>query len=425
MKWIRYLPIALVVFVADTLPTLAADTIEPPSGGSVDELLLWADTHNPALATLSYEIDAARARIVPAGALPDPVLRVELMDFAGPAAPNGFDVLPNQTGATKYSLTQNFPLWGKRDLRTEIAAAGWDEAKSRRIALLVDIHSRIKIAYAQFYKSLSLRKLDEEILVLLQDVETIAQLRYSNGLVPQQDAIQAQVEKTHLRSEIINLGSEQKRAIAALNTALGRAPHAMIAEPRALQQFSLSALDKTVLQQKVQNNNPLVRTQDAQIAAAKANQRLIERNRYPDVTLGIAPTQQGSHIDGWEAMLEVSIPIRFDTRRAQESEARAMLGASRELQKSIANDLMRELQETIAIYEAASEQERLITSTLLPQAELTFRSALLGYENGTVDFATLLDAQRVIRRARQDRINAQVEQAVGHANIERMIGEDL
>jgi outer membrane protein TolC len=391
----------------------------------LQELLHWADVHNPDLAVINYEIEAAEGRIIPAGALPDPVLRVELMDFAGPAAPNGFSVLPNRVGGTRYTVMQSFPLWGKRDMRTEIATAGVSEAKSRRIALLAEIHSKIKTAYAQFYQPFQLKRLNEEILALLQDIEAITRTRYSNGLVPQQDVIRAQVEKTTLRSEIITLEAEQKQAKARLNAMAGRPQHAPVTEPQTLRRIASTKFDVAALQEKAQRNNPLLRTQDAQITAAEASRRLVEKNRYPDVTLGLAPTQRGGGIDGWEAMVEVNIPIRFDTRRAQESEASAMLGAAKVRQQSIANNVMGELQETIVAYEAARDQEHLVTNTLLPQAELTFRSALAGYENSKVDFATLLDAQRAIRLARQDKIRAQVVQEIRLSEIERIIGEEL
>ena len=42
-----------------------------------------------------------------------------------------------------------------------------------------------------------------------------------------------------------------------------------------------------------------------------------------------------------------------------------------------------------------------------------------------MDFATLLDAQRQIRKAKQDVIKAQAEQQARLADIERLIGEDL
>jgi outer membrane protein TolC len=61
----------------------------------------------------------------------------------------------------------------------------------------------------------------------------------------------------------------------------------------------------------------------------------------------------------------------------------------------------------------------------LPQAELTFQSALAGYETGKVDFSSLLDAQRQIRKAKQDIIKAKAEQQARLADIERLIGEDL
>lgn len=408
---------------ADDLPSL--QQLPVGTGASQQELLQWADTHNPDLAVMNYEIEAAEGRIIPAGALPDPVLRVELMDFAGPAAPNGFSVLPNRVGGTKYTVMQSFPLWGKRDLRTELATAGLAEVRLRRAALITEIHSKIKIAYAQFYQPFRLKELNQDILALLQDIEAVTRIRYANGLVPQQDVIRAQVEKTLLRSEIINLEADQKRAKAQLNVAAGRPQQASLADPKMVRQQMPKKLDTAVLQGKVQRNNPLLRTQDAQIAAADANQRLVEKNRYPDVILGLAPTQRAGGIDGWAAMVEVNIPIRFDTRRAQESEASAILGVARERQHAIANNVMGELEETIAAYEAASEQELLVTNTLLPQTELTFHSALAGYETGKVDFATLLDAQRAIWRAKQDMIKAQVEQEVRLAEIERMIGESL
>lgn len=394
-------------------------------GASVQELLQWADTHNPELAAMRYEIDAAGERIQPAGALPDPVLRVELQDFAGPGAPDGFNPVPGKGSGTKYTLMQSIPLWGKRDLRKEVATAEVEQVKARRQTTVAEIHARIKSAYAQYYQTIVLKKLNEEILRLLGDLEAVTQVRYANGLVPQQDVIRAQVEKTTLRSEVINLETEQHHAMTRLNTALGRPQHTPIVEPQILRHISPEKLDATTLQEKLSRTNPQLATQSGQIAAADANRRLVEKNRYPDVTLGLAPIQRGGSIDSWEAMMEVNIPIRFDTRRSQESEADAMLSAAKERQQAITNQVTGELLENLAAYEAAEKQERLIVDTLLPQAELTFHSALAGYETGKVDFATLLDAQRAIKRARQDKLKAQVEQELRISEIERMVGEEL
>jgi len=396
-----------------------------PIGDNVQELLNWADANNPELAAMRYETDAASERIAPAGALPDPLLRVEFQDFAGRDAPDGFNPFPGKGNGTKYTLMQSIPLWGKRDLRMEVATAQLEQFKGRRLISVAETHARIKTAYAQYYQSVGLKKLNEDILTLLGDLESVTRVRYANGLVPQQDAIRAQVEKTTLQSEIIGLETEQQQAKARLNAILGRTQDAPVSSSPELRRLPPEKLDRKVLQEKVVRNNPLLATQTAQISAADASKRLIEKNRYPDLTLGIAPTQRGGNISSWEAMVEVNIPIRFDTRRSQESEATAMLDAAKERRNGVENQVIGELQENLVAFEAAEKQGRLITYTLLPQAELTFRSALAGYENGKVDFATLLDAQRAIRLARQSQIKMRVEQVTRLAEIERMIGEDL
>jgi outer membrane protein, heavy metal efflux system len=419
----------LLFITALLLPTLVTAADNAPDstliGANVQELLQWADTHNPELSAMRYEVDAANERIVPAGALPDPILRTELRDFAGPGAPDGFNPLPGKGSGTKYTLMQSFPLWGKRDLRKEVATAELAQVQGRRQVAVAEVHAQIKSAYAQYYLTFGLKKLNEEILYLLSDLEAVTQVRYSSGLAPQQDVIRAQIEKTTLRSENITLDTEQHHAMTRLNTALARPQHSLLAAPEKLRYIAPEKLDGAILHDKLLRNNPILATQSAQISVAEANKRLIEKNRYPDVTLGIAPIQRGGSIDSWEAMVEFNIPIRMDTRRAQENEAGAMLDAAKERQQAAANQADGELQEYLSAYESAEKQVQLIDNTLLPQAELTFRSALTGYETGKVDFATLLDAQRAIKRAKADKLKAQAEQELRIADIEKMVGEEL
>ncbi len=394
-------------------------------GANVQELLFWADTHNPELLAMRYETDAASERIAPAGALPDPLLRFQFEDFAGKDAPEGFNPFPGKGSGTKYTLMQNFPLWGKLDLRKEVATAQFEQYKGRRLIAISDTHVRIKNAYAQYFQTVSLKSLSEDIFNLFRDLESVTKIRYASGLVPQQDVIRAQVEKTTLQSEIIALEAEQQQAQARLNAILGRSQNAPLSQIPELRRLPVQKIDGGDLKDKLVKNNPLLASQLAQISAADANKRLIEKNRYPDVTLGIAPTQRGNTISTWEAMVEVNIPIRLDTRRSQENEASAMLDAAKERRNGMENQLLGELQENLVALKAADKQLQLISNTLLPQAELTFRSALAGYENSKVDFTTLIDAQRAIRLARQGQIKMRVEQEIRFTEIERLIGEDL
>ena len=73
----RRLLLAALVGLA-TGATAAQDT---PLGSSLPGLLAHARAQSPALAAMRSEAEAAAQRLEPAGALPDPVLRVELMNI--------------------------------------------------------------------------------------------------------------------------------------------------------------------------------------------------------------------------------------------------------------------------------------------------------------------------------------------------------
>jgi len=124
-------------------------------------------------------------------------------------------------------------------------------------------------------------------------------------------------------------------------------------------------------------------------------------------------------------MLELNVPLQQGTRRSQERESERMLEAAAARKEALGHRLNGELSGAVANLEAARTTEQITRSRLLPQAELTFKAALAGYETGKVDFATLLDAQRQIRNARLALLRAQASQQIRLAEIERLLGEEL
>jgi cobalt-zinc-cadmium efflux system outer membrane protein len=164
---------------------------------------------------------------------------------------------------------------------------------------------------------------------------------------------------------------------------------------------------------------------DARNIEAVKGRDLAYANQYPGFTLGVVPTQVGHTIKTWDLMLEFSIPLQQGSRRAQQHESDSMLAASAARKDALLNQMLAALSENISGLETAQRTESLAATQLLPQAELTYRSALAGYENGKIDFATLLDAQRQILKARQQQLKAQLEAQLRLAEIERLLGEEL
>jgi len=206
---------------------------------------------------------------------------------------------------------------------------------------------------------------------------------------------------------------------------LGRAPAAPLAQPRALPVVLASSLEPQALAARVRESNAAVRAEAARLQAAQAGRELAQRNRYPDFNVGVSPTQVGSRITSWGLMLEVNIPLQQEVRRSQESEAAAMLEAARARAEAAANQAAADLEEQLSALEAARRNELLIATRQLPQSELVLQAAVAAYENGKVDFATLLEAQRQTRKARLDLLKVQAEQQMRIAEIERTLGEPL
>lgn len=395
-------------------------------GESLEGLLAYARERHPELRAMRYEADAATQRIDPAGALPDPMFKTELQNITNYGSDAAPSLSPAKVGSTKYTFSQVIPFWGKRDLRQGVAEADALQADRRVNATWAELAAKIKIAYAQYRLAARSEELAREVLTLMGSLESLAQARYASGLVPQQDAIRAQVEQTGMRTDLVMLGSEKRQWQVKLNSLLTRPAGAPVADPRRTRALPPPArLDPEALADRLPAGNPLLAVEDARIQSAERGRELVYRNRYPDFNVGVSPIQMGSRINEWELMVEVSIPLQQGTRRAQESEAELMLSAARSRKEAALLQARAELGEHLAALDAARRIDDLITTHLLPQASLTLQSALAAYENGRVDFATLLEAQRQIRKAKQDREKANAEAQMRLAEIERLVGEDL
>ncbi|BCK87837.1 hypothetical protein MIZ01_1634 [Sideroxyarcus emersonii] len=393
-----------------------------PLGSDLPGLLGYAREHNPEFAAARLEAEAAQQRAEPAGALADPVLRTELYDITSQTANMNQFLMPTQ----RYQLSQALPWFGKRDLQRAIATAQTEQANGQAAADWSDLASRLKATYAMSYYLAASERLTQQTLDLLDNLEQIARERYANGLGSQQDVVRVQVETTTLLGELIGIQNERHHAHAELNSLLARPVNAALAEPVQPRPLPPAAkLDEQALLERLRAHNPQLQIADAQIQSADKSRDLAFANRYPGFTLGVARTQYNNSMNTWDVMVEFSIPLQQSARRSQEHEAEAMLAAASARKQSALNQAESSLSENLSALESARRTETLIATRLLPQSELTYQSALAGYQTGKVDFATLVDAQRQILQARQQQLKAQLEAQSRLADIEKLLGEEL
>jgi outer membrane protein TolC len=422
MKPILAVPVLATLMLIGAHASTWAD--ESPPGATVESLLALVKARNPEYASMRFEAQAASERVAMAGALMDPKFRVEWMDITkmGSQSPT---LWPGDVGSTKYTIMQDLPWFGKRDLKKNIAQKEAQAVEGKVLGTWAELAAKVKVTQAQRYYLHQTQRLTNELLDLTGRLANVAQVRYAGGLAMQQDVIRAQVEQTAMQTELIALSSEVHHADARMNALLARPTHAPLAMPEAFRAIPAAGqLEPESLTARVRQKNPQLFADDARIGSAEMSRELTLKNRYPDFTLAVTPTQVQSGINEWSLMLEVNIPLQQGSRRAQEREAQAMLDAAQARKQATAHQVASDLAENLSAIDAAQRTEQLVMRSLLPQTELTFQSAMAAYENGKLDFATLLDAQRQVRQAKQSQLKAQLDAQMRWAELEKLLGEE-
>lgn len=415
----RRLPSRLGLLLAGVLslfanPVVAAETLP---GRSVESIRAWLVEHNPELRALGLEAEAARARILPAGALPDPSAGIALRGL-DPGQPwRGAEMGREIT----YTLRQQFPLWGKRELARTGARQEANASELDLDAAARDFLAEAESAYVRYWHSDQAVTVLERRIALLRQIEEMAGVRYALGLAAQQDAIRAQVEQTNLQRERIERLAAKREAIAMLNTALGRASDAPLATPDATPTLSVPADSRPDASQFAAH--PAVLAQQARADAARTNAALQRRKRLPDVTLGVGAMQRGGGLDSMELMLEVEIPFQRRARREREREANLLEEAARVRVEATRRALDGRAATARAQWTSARERRQLTQRILLPQADATYQSALASYQVGEVDFGTLLEALNEWQGADLARVDALRDELLGAAAMRAIEGE--
>jgi outer membrane protein TolC len=127
-------------------------------------------------------------------------------------------------------------------------------------------------------------------------------------------------------------------------------------------------------------------------------------------------------------MLTLTIPFSPWTKGRHDYEVEEAL-ADRQMAKSnldaMKNMALFEVRDLSAKLEAAMKSVSIYQDGLLPQVEQSFQAAIAAYQTGSVNFITLLDAQRSIRDVRLGYYKALVDYEQSRADLERAVGKEL
>jgi outer membrane protein TolC len=375
---------------------------------------------NPMLQATRFRADAALERVPQAGAWPDPMLSLGLLNRVartfGASAP---------MSVNSVQLTQRFPWPGKlafgEERESHLAEAERLDSEESEEALL----ARVKSVYYQIaYMDRSI-SIMEQTRGLLRDFQDVSSAMYAVGTALQQDVLRAQVSVAQMTEDITVMEQNRVAMAARLNALLGRAATEAVGAlelPDVGEDLpTADALIAMAVERRPALKAAAVRTQ-----AAEAGYRSARKTMYPDLTVTVGYGHRPDFEDLTSVMVGFSLPVFAGSRQKplqREMLANISLFEARAL--DLYNETYARLAELRAEAERASNLSELYAISVLPQAEAAVEAALSAYRVGSVDFQTLVQNQLTVNRyaIQQVLLTADYHRAV--ADISALIGNDL
>src|SRR5437762_3493613 len=167
------LVLAIVILAA---PAHADVVSTAAPSATLEEVLAIARRLSPDLAARALDTEAAQARVEIAGSLADPMLRITSDEIDRTSGPRQNKML--------YTVEQEFPLWGKRDLKR--VQAGANVTRSRADARMTEdeLVEKIKVAFAQYYQADQAICTTENLHRVVHDMARMARDRRMMRLSP-------------------------------------------------------------------------------------------------------------------------------------------------------------------------------------------------------------------------------------------------
>lgn len=382
----------ILILVALAIPAVAQQPPAAPQASTepvkLADLLAEAERNHPALKAAAHMVEAKKARVSQARALPDPQVSLGYMGDFAPFKTQQGDPASYRT----LGVMQEFPYPGKRDLRGQIAAkdvdaARWEIELSRRRVL-----AEVRVAYFELWsvdKALDVTRRDKD---LLGKLARITEERYKVGKGLQQDVLRAQLEVTRLLQRLTLLEQRRNTLVGQLNALLQRPLDAPMG-PLAPVEKPVFAYTLDELVERGVANHPEIRQQEERIAQSQVALKLAERERYPDFGVGWDYQQRPGFPEMFGLRFTVSIPIFYKNKQKQLAvEAISEKAAAVQQREAIRTTLLFQVKEQYLAARASEELLTLYSKALVPQSTLTLEAAMAAYQTGSLDFLNVLNS---------------------------------
>lgn len=350
----------------------------------IDELV----RRNPKARAAQFRFEAASKRPSQVSTLPDPRIRAANFGVGHP-----FSTLDVSNFAYQsIGVSQEVPFPGKLALAGKEAQKEAESEEQNARAVLLEVLSRLKLAYYEWFYLTKAIQVTEKNQELMQRFERIARARYTVGKGIQQDVLKAQVELSGLAQQLELLQQRRASIEAQINALLNRAPETPLGVPADMKRSPFE-LDLNTVLQSVQQQSPRLLSRARVVDSRSAGLERARKEKFPDFNFSFDWQKNAARFrDYYMTTAEVRVPLYFwRKQRLGIQEANARLEEARQDQQATLQDLLFMAKDQYLVAKTSERLLALYESGIIPQALLSLESAMAGYEVGNVDFLTLIN----------------------------------
>jgi outer membrane protein TolC len=394
---------------------------------TVEVVQRYAAEHNPAIRAALNAWEAAQKKIIIDRSYENPMVSY---------SPDTQNMVQTVSGmeTNAVGVSQAIPFPGKLTLRGQIAAREADAVHENLRAVIQETERRVSTSYVAYYLADRTLEVVEETTQLARQFETVAEAKYQVGKVPEQDVIQAQVEVSQLSVQKVDLLKARNTALGNLNALLDREPRSPIGRPQELAANSISApLERFV--EEARAARPEIKAEERMVEARETSVNLAKMGYLPDFNIGGdyigidgmsgLPGNPANGHDVWMVSMGFSVPIWLDRVKAQVDQAKAEFSEEKSAKRNVEDTVADEVQGAYERLEAATRNESIYRTTLMPQTAERVAAARAGYQTGIVDFLTLIDSLRAYEDVRMRHYETIEQYQVSAADLARAVGQPI
>ncbi len=419
------LAVGFMLFAVLALPYRAPAEDAKPSE-DLPKLIEAAIANNPEVKASEARWEMFRNRVAQAGALDDPMLMLKLQNFL---VRDPFNSRRDPMSQRVIGISQQLPFWGKRNLKAEVAAKEADALKWQVEERKLELARMVKETYYQIFMTDKELEIVEKNIRIMDDFIALAETKYSVGQGAQQDVFKAQVERSKMYDMKITLEQQRKSLQATLNTLLYRPTETPVGKVAdfELKPFTWSP---DQLRAMAEENRPIVKSLRAQIEKGEAGHRLAEKEFFPDVNLSFEYMQRDAAmedegLDMYSAGVTFNLPVYRERRQAMRAESSSAVSMADAEINMLKNSIAGGIADLLAQLERRRKLADLYKTGIIPQAEQTLESTIIGYRVGKADVLMLLDSRVTLFNYEREYYDSLADYQMKLAQLEALVGQEL